>query len=165
MSGGDVIGIDLGTTFSCVAVARNGSRTTPSFVAFSASDSQLLIGEAAKNQAVLNSRRTVFDVKRLIGKKSIDREVQNNLKYLPYSVVDRGGKPNIELEVQPGITKAFSPEEISAIVLGKINETAEYLTRAKFEDIDWSEIRRYKFSSFQEDIRRGREDARRCKGR
>ncbi|CAN0921027.1 Luminal-binding protein 2 [Linum grandiflorum] len=88
MSGGDVIGIDLGTTFSCVAVARNGnypeiivndlgSRTTPSFVAFSASDSQLLIGEAAKNQAVLNSRRTVFDVKRLIGKKSIDREVQN----------------------------------------------------------------------------------------
>ncbi|CAN1814319.1 Heat shock 70 kDa protein BIP2 [Linum perenne] len=107
-SGGDVIGIDLGTSFSCVAVAREGNpeiivndlgnRTTPSFVAFSAVDSQLLIGEAAKNQAVRNPNRTVFDVKRLMGKNFT--EIQKDL-------------PN------------FSPEEISAMILGKMKEIAE----------------------------------------
>ncbi|CAN1814321.1 Heat shock 70 kDa protein BIP2 [Linum perenne] len=106
-SGGDVIGIDLGTSFSCVAVAREGNpeiivndlgnRTTPSFVAFSAVDSQLLIGEAAKNQAVRNPNRTVFDVKRLMGKNFT--EIQKDLPYLPYN--------------------------ISAMILGKMKEIAE----------------------------------------
>ncbi|CAN1274890.1 Luminal-binding protein, partial [Linum perenne] len=128
-----VIGIDLGTTNSCVAVAVNGSveiiandqgnRTTPSSVAFS---SERLIGEAAKNQAILNPRRTVFDVKRLIGKKFDNPEIQRDMKYLPYTVVNRDGKAYVELEVKPGEeVKAFSPEEISAMVLGKMKETAE----------------------------------------
>ncbi|CAN0926816.1 Luminal-binding protein 3 [Linum grandiflorum] len=132
-----VIGIDLGTTFSCVAVAVNGNveiiannqgnRITPSSVAFSAIDSERLIGEAAKNQAALNPRRTVFDVKRLIGKKFQDPEVQKDLKYLPYTVVNRDGKAYVELEVTigSGEVKAFCPEEISAMVLGKMKETAE----------------------------------------
>ncbi|CAN0927059.1 Heat shock 70 kDa protein BIP2 [Linum grandiflorum] len=136
--GGNVIGIDLGTTFSRVAVAPNGNspetilndlgnRATPSFVAFSASNSQLLIGESAKNQAAINPRGTAFDVKRLIGKNFTDREVQNDLKYLSYTVVkNRYGNPNIELEVKPGgEVKSFSPEEITAMILGKLKESAE----------------------------------------
>ncbi|CAN1730020.1 Heat shock 70 kDa protein BIP2 [Linum perenne] len=133
---GVVIGIDLGTTFSCVAVAVNGdieiiandqgNRTTPSSVAFSSFNSERLIGEAAKNQATLNPRRTVFDVKRLIGKKFDDPEIQKDLKYLPYTVVNRDGKAYVELEIKTGgEVKAFSPEEISAMVLGKMKETAE----------------------------------------
>ncbi|CAI0454269.1 unnamed protein product [Linum tenue] len=135
---GEVIGIDLGTTFSCVAVARKGhgveiiandqgNRATPSYVAFSpatSAGSQRLIGEAAKNQATLNPRRTIFDVKRLIGKKFDDPEVQNDIKYLPYPVVERDGKPCVEVEVN-GELKTFTPEEISAMVLGKMKETAE----------------------------------------
>ncbi|CAN1314969.1 Heat shock 70 kDa protein BIP3 [Linum perenne] len=133
--GGDVIGIDLGTTFSCVAVFRNskieiiandqGNRTTPSFVAFSAPDSERLIGEAARNQAALNPTRTIFDVKRLIGKKFDDPEVQRDLKYFPYTVVNKAGKPYLEVEVKPGQLRTFSPEEISAMVLAKMRETAE----------------------------------------
>ncbi|CAI0388219.1 unnamed protein product [Linum tenue] len=125
---GEVIGIDLGTTFSCVAVARKGhgveilandqgNRTTPSYVAFSAAtaSSERFIGEAAKNQATLNPRRTIFDAKRLIGKKFDDPEVQKDLNYLPYPVV---------LEVN-GEPVSFTPEEISAMVLWKMKETAE----------------------------------------
>ncbi|CAN1824526.1 Heat shock 70 kDa protein BIP2 [Linum perenne] len=133
--GGDVIGIDLGTTFSCVAVFRNskieiianvqGNRTTPSFVAFSAPDSERLIGEAARNQAALNPTRTIFDVKRLIGKKFDDPEVQRDLKYFPYTVVNKAGKPYLEVEVKPSQLRTFSPEEISAMVLAKMRETAE----------------------------------------
>ncbi|CAI0469158.1 unnamed protein product [Linum tenue] len=140
---GQVIGIDLGTTYSCVAVARNGTveiiandqgnRTTPSSVAFAAADSERLVGEAAKNQASLNPRRTIFDAKRLIGKKFDDPEVQRDLRYLPYPVVSRGGNPYIEIEVvktEEGgggglIKKGFAPEEISAMILGKMKETAE----------------------------------------
>ncbi|CAL1398228.1 unnamed protein product [Linum trigynum] len=140
---GQVIGIDLGTTYSCVAVARNGTveiiandqgnRTTPSSVAFAAADSERLVGEAAKNQAALNPRRTIFDAKRLIGKKFDDPEVQRDLRYLPYPVVSRGGNPYIEIEVvktEEGgggglIKKGFAPEEISAMILGKMKETAE----------------------------------------
>ncbi|CAL1380632.1 unnamed protein product [Linum trigynum] len=137
---GEVIGIDLGTTFSCVAVARDGmieiiandqgNRTTPSFVAFSCSSGERLIGEAARNQATLNPRRTIFDVKRLIGKKFDDPEVQRDIKYFPYPVVNRDGKPFVEIEVVVGEVKAFSPEEISAMILVKMRETAEsYLGR------------------------------------
>ncbi|CAN1164647.1 Luminal-binding protein [Linum perenne] len=132
---GEVIGIDLGTTFSCVAVARNGiieiiandqgNRTTPSSVAFSAADSERLIGDSAKNQAALNPFRTIFDVKRLIGKNFEDEEVQRDMRYLPYPVVNRDGKPYVEVDVKGKGKKSFSPEEISAMVLTKMKETAE----------------------------------------
>ncbi|CAN1793683.1 Luminal-binding protein 2 [Linum perenne] len=125
-----VIGIDLGTTYSCVAVARDGTieiitndqgnRTTPSIVAFD-QNSERLIGEAAKNQATLNPRCTFFDVKRLIGKKFEDPEVQNDMTYLPYPVVNRDGKPHVQVNDDD----VFSAEEISAMVLGKMKETAE----------------------------------------
>ncbi|CAI0469167.1 unnamed protein product [Linum tenue] len=127
----EVIGIDLGTTNSCVAVVRNGTaeiiandqghRTTPSFVAFSAADSERLIGEAAKKQAALNPRRTIFDAKRLIGKKFNDPEVQRDLRYLPYLVVNKNGKPYVEIE----LAKSKGRREISAMILGKMKETAE----------------------------------------
>ena len=126
------VGIDLGTTYSCVAHFANdrveiiandqGNRTTPSFVAFT--DTERLIGDAAKNQAAINPANTVFDAKRLIGRKFDDAEVQNDLKHFPFKVVDKGGKPNIQVEYK-GETKVFTPEEISSMVLGKMKETAE----------------------------------------
>ncbi|VFQ68294.1 unnamed protein product [Cuscuta campestris] len=104
---GTVIGIDLGTTYSCVAVLKNGhveiiannqgNRITPSWVSFT--DNERLIGEAAKNQAAVNAERTVFDVKRLIGRKFDDEEVQKDMKMVPYKIVDRGGKPYVEVGV------------------------------------------------------------------
>ncbi|CAN1238636.1 Luminal-binding protein [Linum grandiflorum] len=137
-----VIGIDLGTTFSCVAVARDGgieiiandqgNRTTPSFVAFAGADQEYdrLIGEAARNQATLNPGCTFFDVKRLIGKKFDDPEVVKDMKYLPYPVVNKNGKPYLQVK-DGGEVKLFSAEEISAMVLGKMKETAEsYLGKA-----------------------------------
>nr|WCR76214.1 hypothetical protein CORT_0B08150 [Candida orthopsilosis] len=126
------VGIDLGTTYSCVAHYANdrveiiandqGNRTTPSFVAFT--DTERLIGDAAKNQAAINPANTVFDAKRLIGRKFDDAEVQNDLKHFPFKIVDKGGKPNIQVEYK-GETKVFTPEEISSMVLGKMKETAE----------------------------------------
>ncbi|KAF0910231.1 hypothetical protein E2562_001424 [Oryza meyeriana var. granulata] len=130
---GPVIGIDLGTTYSCVGVYRNGhvdivandqgNRITPSWVAFT--DDERLVGEAAKNQAALNPDRTIFDIKRLIGRRFDDEEVQRDVKYLPYKVVDKDGKPYVEVRVKGGERKVFSPEEISAMILGKMKETAE----------------------------------------
>ncbi|KAG5418254.1 SSA3 [Candida metapsilosis] len=126
------VGIDLGTTYSCVAHFANdrveiiandqGNRTTPSFVAFT--DTERLIGDAAKNQAAINPANTVFDAKRLIGRKFDDPEVQNDLKHFPFKIIDKGGKPNIQVEYK-GETKVFTPEEISSMVLGKMKETAE----------------------------------------
>lgn len=123
------IGIDLGTTFSCVGVFRNnqvdiiandqGNRTTPSFVAFK--DGERLIGDAAKNQAASNPKNTVFDAKRLIGRKFSDHDVQKNLKHFPFTIKgDKNDNPLIEVE-----GKGFTPEEISAMVLVKMKETAE----------------------------------------
>lgn len=123
------IGIDLGTTFSCVGVFRNnqvdiiandqGNRTTPSFVAFK--DGERLIGDAAKNQAASNPKNTVFDAKRLIGRKFSDQDVQKNLKHFPFVIKgDKNDNPLIEVE-----GKGFTPEEISAMVLVKMKETAE----------------------------------------
>merc|ERR1712054_99146 len=129
---GTVIGIDLGTTYSCVGVMKGGSveiiandqgnRITPSYVAFT--DSERLIGDAAKNQATTNPVRTVYDVKRLIGRKFSDKEVQRDMKLVPYSIVNKETKPYIEVEDDEG-TKTFSPEEISAMILHKMKETAE----------------------------------------
>ncbi|KAJ4422860.1 Hsp70 chaperone [Gnomoniopsis sp. IMI 355080] len=126
------VGIDLGTTYSCVGVYRDdrieiiandqGNRTTPSFVAFT--DTERLIGDAAKNQVAMNPHNTVFDAKRLIGRKFADPEVQADMKHFPFKVVDKGGKPIIEVEFK-GETKQFTPEEISSMVLTKMRETAE----------------------------------------
>merc|ERR1712151_105350 len=127
-----VIGIDLGTTYSCVGIFKNGrveiipnelgSRITPSVVAFT--DEERLVGESAKNQATINPTRTIYDVKRLIGRKYADKEVQHDKKFLPYSIVEKDTKPYIRSEVQ-GDTKSFAPEEISAMVLTKMKQVAE----------------------------------------
>jgi heat shock protein 1/8 len=127
------IGIDLGTTYSCVGVWMNdrveiiandqGNRTTPSYVAFA--DDERLVGDAAKNQAAANPMNTVFDAKRLIGRRFRDTTVQNDLKHFPFKVVEgRGEKPEIEVQFK-GETKRFQPEEISAAVLQKMKSTAE----------------------------------------
>lgn len=132
---GTVIGIDLGTTYSCVGVMQNGkveiiandqgNRITPSYVSFSVgSDGERLVGDAAKNQAAMNPANTVFDVKRLIGRKFTDTTVQRDKKLLPFEIVNNKGKPFIEVSVKEE-TKKFSPEEISAMVLGKMKQTAE----------------------------------------
>ncbi|KAG0674062.1 70-kilodalton heat shock protein [Kluyveromyces marxianus] len=126
------VGIDLGTTYSCVAHFANdrveiiandqGNRTTPSYVAFT--DTERLIGDAAKNQAAVNPANTVFDAKRLIGRKFDDPEVVNDAKHFPFKIVNKDGKPNVQVEYK-GETKVFSPEEISSMVLTKMKETAE----------------------------------------
>ena len=127
------VGIDLGTTYSCVGVWQNerveiiandqGNRTTPSYVAFT--DSERLIGDAAKNQAAMNPGNTVFDAKRLIGRKFSDSVVQADVKHWPFKCVTRGDdKPIIEVQFK-GETKQFAPEEISSMVLVKMKEIAE----------------------------------------
>jgi len=127
-----VIGIDLGTTYSCVGVYKDGrvqiiandqgNRITPSYVAFT--DEERLIGDAAKNQASLNPENTVFDVKRLIGRAYTDKEVQKDKTLLPFNIVNKASKPAISV-VLKGETKVFSSEEISAMILIKMKETAE----------------------------------------
>jgi L1 cell adhesion molecule like protein len=126
------VGIDLGTTYSCVGVWQNdrveiiandqGNRTTPSYVSFS--DNERLIGDAAKNQVAMNPNNTVFDAKRLIGRKFDDAEVQSDIKHFPFKVINKAGKPYIRVNYR-GEDKEFSPEEISSMVLLKMKETAE----------------------------------------
>ncbi|KAJ3897725.1 heat shock cognate 70 [Lentinula edodes] len=125
MSFSRTIGIDLGTTYSCVVeiIANDqGNRRTPSYVAFT--DGEHLIGDAAKNQVAMNPHITVFDAKRLIGRKFDDAEVQADMKHFPFTVFSEEGKPYIEVEYR-GEKKQFSPEEISSMVLLKMKETAE----------------------------------------
>merc|ERR1712159_271550 len=129
---GTVIGIDLGTTYSCVGVYKNGrveiipndqgNRITPSYVAFDGEER--FIGDAAKNQAALNPTNTVFDIKRLIGRRFSDDTVQKDMKLLPFTVVYKETKPYVEVSVK-GEKKTYSPEEISAMILGKMREIAE----------------------------------------
>ncbi|CAH0407918.1 unnamed protein product [Chilo suppressalis] len=126
------VGIDLGTTYSCVGVWQHGNveiiandqgnRTTPSYVAFT--DTERLIGDAAKNQVALNPSNTVFDAKRLIGRKFDDPKIQQDMQHWPFKVVSDCGKPKIQVDFK-GETKRFAPEEISSMVLTKMKETAE----------------------------------------
>ena len=137
----NAIGIDLGTTYSCVAHFTNdrveiiandqGNRTTPSYVAFT--DSERLIGDAARNQAAMNPTNTVFDAKRLIGRKFADEDVQSDLKHFPFKIIDKAGKPQIQVEFK-GEVKTFSPEEISSMVLVKMKETAESYLGGEVKD-------------------------------
>jgi len=136
---GTVIGIDLGTTYSCVGVFKNGrveiiandqgNRITPSYVAFT-KDGERLIGDAAKNQLTTNPENTIFDAKRMIGREWSDKAVQTDIKLMPYSVVQKNDKPHMQVDTSQG-KKVFAPEEISAMVLGKMKEVAEsYLGKA-----------------------------------
>ena len=126
------IGIDLGTTYSCVGVFQHGkveiiandqgNRTTPSYVGFT--DTERLIGDGAKNQVAMNPSNTIFDAKRLIGRNYNDPTVQSDMKHWPFKVGNHGGKPKLEVEYKSD-QKTFTPEEISAMVLTKMKETAE----------------------------------------
>lgn len=160
MSKGPAVGIDLGTTYSCVGVFQHGkveiiandqgNRTTPSYVAFT--DTERLIGDAAKNQVAMNPTNTVFgknysefiesqchkllnyrlihaywhfpDAKRLIGRRFEDPVVQSDMKHWPFTVISDSGRPKVEVEYK-GETKTFYPEEISSMVLTKMKEIAE----------------------------------------
>ena len=129
---GPCIGIDLGTTYSCVGVMKNnnveiiandqGNRTTPSYVAFT--ETERLIGEAAKNQAAMNPKNTVFDAKRLIGREFKDQCVQDDMKLWPFKVLNENSKPMIEV-AHNGQPKLFSAEEVSSMILVKMKQTAE----------------------------------------
>ncbi|XP_062401741.1 heat shock 70 kDa protein-like [Sardina pilchardus] len=131
---GASIGIDLGTTYSCVGVFQHGkveiiandqgNRTTPNYVAFT--DTERLIGDAAKNQVAMNPNNTVFDAKRLIGRKFDEHVMQSwsNLDHWPFKVINYEGKPKVQVEYK-GENKTFYPEEISSMVLGKMKEIAE----------------------------------------
>jgi len=133
---GPVVGIDLGTTYSCVGIYKNGrveiipndqgNRITPSYVAFTVDDDaeSKLVGEAAKNQATVYPEQTLFDVKRLIGRRFKDKTVQKDMTLLPYQIVDKNGKPQIRVKVR-GESKDMPPEEVSALVLVKMKEIAE----------------------------------------
>ncbi|EDW76820.1 uncharacterized protein Dwil_GK20316, isoform B [Drosophila willistoni] len=126
------VGIDLGTTYSCVGVFQHGkveiiandqgNRTTPSYVAFT--ESERLIGDAAKNQVAMNPNNTIFDAKRLIGRRFDDATVQSDMKHWPFEVISENGKPRIRVEYK-GEKKSFFPEEVSSMVLTKMRETAE----------------------------------------
>ncbi|KAK3392993.1 hsp70-like protein [Podospora didyma] len=128
-----VIGIDLGTTYSCVGVMKGGkveilandqgNRITPSYVAFS--NGERLVGDAAKNQFASNPTNTIYDIKRLIGRSFSDKGVQEDIKYMPFKITSGpGDKPVVEVDVN-GSMRKFTPEEVSAMVLGKMRDVAE----------------------------------------
>jgi L1 cell adhesion molecule like protein len=127
------IGIDLGTTYSCVGIYRNGqvqiisndqgSNTTPSWISFT--DTERLIGDAAKTQSIRNSSNTIYESKRLIGRKFTDDSVQKDIKNMSYKVIsDSDNNPVIEVEYK-GEKKLFNPTEIASMILSKMKEIAE----------------------------------------
>ena len=129
---GPCIGVDLGTTYSCVAIMKNnnveiiansqGNRTTPSCVSFT--DSERLIGDSAKNQMSMNPKNTVFDAKRLIGRKFSDATVKSDMKHFPFTVGQgENDKPYVEVSYMNELKK-FSSEEISAMLLTKMKNIA-----------------------------------------
>ncbi|KHJ80310.1 hypothetical protein OESDEN_20016, partial [Oesophagostomum dentatum] len=129
----NAVGIDLGTTYSCVGVFRDGrveiipnehgNRTTPSYVAFT--NTGFLVGDAAKNQVAMNPHNTVFDIKRLIGRKFDDIEVQMDMKEWPFKVISgEGSRAAVQVQYK-GETNVFAPEEISSMVLLRMKEIAE----------------------------------------
>merc|ERR1711871_1255267 len=136
------VGIDLGTTYSCVGFWQNdrveiiandqGNRTTPSYVAFT--DTERLIGDAAKNQCAMNPINTIFDAKRLIGRKFDDPVVQSDMKHWPFKVVSDGGTPKIQVQFK-GEEKTFSAEEISSMVLSKMKDTAAAFVGKDIKDV------------------------------
>ena len=136
------IGIDLGTTYSCVSVYRDGqgeviandqgNRTTPSWVAFT-EEGERLIGDAAKSQASSNATNTIYDAKRLMGRKFNDPVVQQEIKTFPFKVVENPKNGCCLIQVKDG-TKSFTPEEISAMILGKMKEIAESYLGATVTD-------------------------------
>jgi len=129
----NAIGIDLGTTYSCVGIWQNekveimpndmGNRTTPSYVAFT--EEERLIGDAAKNQSVRNPENTVYDCKRLIGRKFDDETVQNDCKLWPFKVIEGANKKPVVEVMYKNEKKTFQPEELSSMILTKMKETAE----------------------------------------
>jgi len=139
---GTTIGIDLGTTYSCVGVFKNGrveiiandqgNRITPSYVAF-LENGDRLVGDAAKNQATINPEKTIFDVKRLIGRGFGDKSVQADKKLVPYEIVNKAGRPVIEVTVD-GEATTFTPEEVSAMILTKMKATAETYLGKEIKD-------------------------------
>ncbi|OMH80604.1 78 kDa glucose-regulated protein-like protein [Zancudomyces culisetae] len=136
---GTVIGIDLGTTYSCVGVHKNGrveiipndqgNRITPSVVAWT-SDNERLIGDAAKNQAASNPEKTLYDSKRLIGMKYKDKDIQSDMKHWPFKIRSVNEKPVFELEISDS-KERFTPEQISAMILSKLKEDAEAYLNTK----------------------------------
>ena len=135
------IGIDLGTTYSCVGIWKNdrveiisndqGNRTTPSYVAFN--DQERLIGDSAKNQASMNPINTLYDAKRMIGKKYNDHTVQEDMKLWPFNVKSNDNKPTFEVEYM-NEKKTFYPEEISAMILTKMKEISESFLGTEVKD-------------------------------
>lgn len=129
---GTVIGIDLGTTYSCVGVHKGGrveiiandqgNRITPSYVAYT--DEERLVGDAAKNQAAANPSNTIFDAKRMMGRPFDDKILQRDLKHFPFKVIAKDNKPHIQVEFK-NEKKLFTPEEVSAMILKKMKEVAE----------------------------------------
>jgi len=135
------IGIDLGTTYSCVGVYQNGkveiiandqgNRTTPSYVGFN--DVERLIGDAAKNAANQNPQNTIYDAKRLIGREYNDSSLQDDMKSLSYTIVNDNNSPRIQVEYK-GEEKQFTPEQISAMILTRLKENAEGYLGEKVTD-------------------------------
>uniref|UniRef100_A0A914MKJ5 Uncharacterized protein n=1 Tax=Meloidogyne incognita TaxID=6306 RepID=A0A914MKJ5_MELIC len=128
MSKANAVGIDLGTTYSCVGVFQHGkveiiandqgNRTTPSYVAFT--DTERLIGDAAKNQVAMNPSNTVFDAKRLIGRKFDDPAVQSDMKHWPFKVIQgEGARPKIQVEVKGEMKAFFSKEPLLMVWIRK----------------------------------------------